>query len=581
MSTSALLISFVILACQPTADSPPIQTADTHVAVFNGGAVAADHELASQAGAEMLAKGGNAVDAAVATSFALSVVRPFSCGIGGGGFMVIKFSHDAKHGNLATAINYREQAPAWATPDCFTKLHEEGKPSVFGATAVATPGTVAGLLYAHEKYGTLPRSVVLAPAIRHAMSGFAVDAAYMDAVSDVTKWVSATPARKAEFADFVRIYLLDGHVAVGSKITLPEHAEALRVIADRGSDGFYQGPVASAICSASRVTQGDLLGFKVREVSPMSCSFHGRTVLTMPPPSSGGIVLTQILSTLERRPEAFAKKDRNDPTFMHFYLEASKHAFADRARHLGDPDFNALPLEFLLSPAMLDERAKKIDATRIFPIDDYGWIPAAPANPTRDTGTSHFSVIDSHGNAVACTETINLAFGSCVVAKPFGFVLNNQMDDFLTTPGKPNAFGLTQSERNLPAPGKRPLSSMTPTVVVGPDEKVELVVGASGGPKIISATVQSLLGVIVFGESAQQAVDSPRMHHQWRPDEVLLEPRLFEMQATAGSLSKIGHQIHRKPTAAIGVAQILHPISTGIEAACDPRKGGKPSGTAR
>lgn len=574
-------LAFAAISFQPAATPRPVITADTHAAVFAGGAVAADHELASQAGAEMLARGGNAVDAAVATSFALSVVRPFSCGIGGGGFMVIKFCNDDKHGDVAIAINYREQAPAWATPDCYTKLPEESKPSVYGPAAVATPGTVAGLLYAHEQFGSLPRSIVLAPAIRLAQNGFAVDAAYMDAAEDVTKWVTATPARRAEYAEFARIYLLDGHVALGSKITLPGHADALRLIAERGADGFYKGPVADAIAAASRVTASDLQKFKVRDMPPMKCSFRGRTVLTMPPPSSGGIVLTQVLSVLERRPEAFAKNDRADPTFLHFYLEASKHAFADRARHLGDPDFNTLPLDNLLSPAMLDERAKKIDPTRVLPIEDYGWMPAAPANPTRDAGTSHLSVVDSHGNAVACTETINLAFGSCVVAKPYGFVLNNQMDDFLTRPGKPNAFGLTQSERNLPSPGKRPLSSMTPTIVLNSNDKVELVAGASGGPKIISATLQSVIGVIAFGQTAEQAVNAGRVHHQWKPDEVQLERSLFELDALTSSLKKSNHKLATKRASAIGVAQVLHPVSGDIEAASDPRKGGKPAGVSR
>lgn len=575
------------LFTQPTPEPKAVRTSPTHAGTFTGGAVAADHHLASAAGAQMLALDGNAVDAAVATSFALSVVRPFSCGIGGGGFMVIKFDRDPTHGNLATALNYREQAPAWTTPTALALRPERDKASVYGGRAVATPGTVAGLLYALERYGTLPRATVIEPAIRLAQEGFEADAAYAHAASEAAEWFGDSGKRRERFGRLWRDYLKEGKVGVGDRIRVPQQAEAFRLIAQQGAAGFYAGPVARAMIEATTSDTGgvglaaeDLSAFRVREMTPLSCVFRGRTVLSMPPPSSGGIVVVQVLGVLERRADLVNGKPVSSPEFLHVFAEASKHSFADRARHLGDPDQSVLPIAELLAPAMLDRRAALIDPGRVLPIETYGWEPAQPAKPTRDGGTSHLSVIDAAGNAVACTETINLTFGSFLVAGEFGFPLNNQMDDFLTRPGTPNAFGLVQSERNLPAPGKRPLSSMSPTIVVQESGRVELAVGAAGGPKIISATLQCLLRAIHDQSTAEVAVNAGRAHHQWSPNHLLLEDDLLKV-AIESELTRRGHTPKKSPS--IGVSQMARvaPDGRGVEAACDPRKGGRPAGTDR
>lgn len=568
---------------------------------FAHAAVAADHAIASQAGVEILQRGGNAVDAAVATSFALSVVRPFSCGIGGGGFMVI---HLASHPNpalklpLDTTLNYREQAPAWATPDCFERLDANAlaagaapDSSTKGGTAVAVPGTILGLLTALERYGTLDRAAVLAPAIRVAEQGFVVDEAYLSAVTeDVLPWFAKDPVRRERFAWVWRRFLRDGNVRIGDVITLPEQAQALRLLARDGVVAFTQGPIGLAIVAAVRgdiganpavagggMTAADLAAQTVVELPPLVANFRGDQVLTMPPPSSGGIVLAQVFATLDARNADILGVAHNSPDYIHFVAEASKHAFADRARWLADPAFTAVPLAALLNPDMLRTRARAIDVAKVGPLASYG-LSQLP----EDHGTSHLSVVDAWGNAVACTETINLVFGSLLAVPEFGFVLNNQMDDFLTRRGKPNAFGLTQSDRNLPAPGKRPLSSMSPTIVVhsegGKPARVRLVIGASGGPRIISATLQSALNVLAFNQNALEAVSSPRFHHQWMPNELELEARL-RRDGLVGELTGKGHQI--KDRAVIGVVQLIRWVEgtqAGWDAASDPRKGGVPAG---
>ncbi len=564
---------------------------------FEHAAVAADHALASRAGLEILQKGGNAVDAAVAASFALSVVRPFSCGIGGGGFMVI---HLESHPNSAlklpldTSLNYREQAPAWATPNCYERLDAAGfhaDTSTKGGTAVAVPGTILGLLTALERYGTLDRATVLAPAIRAAEEGFLVDEAYYSAAhEDVLPWYAKDATRRERFAWVWHRFLRDGNVKVGDRITLPEQARALRLVAKDGAAAYTQGAIGQAIIAAIRadignnpavdgggMTMADIAAQTVAEQPPLLVSFRGDQVMTMPPPSSGGIVLAQVFATLDARSADLAAVTHNSPEYIHFVAEASKHAFADRARWLADPAFSPVPLAALLDPAMLTARAGSIDLDHVLPIPSYG-LTQLP----EDHGTSHLSVVDAMGNAVACTETINLVFGSLLAVPEFGFVLNNQMDDFLTRRGKPNAFGLTQSDRNLPAPGKRPLSSMSPTIVLhsqnGAPPKVRLVIGASGGPRIISGTLQAALNVLAFNQNAWAAVTAPRFHHQWQPDELELEPALSTV-LDIPALQRKGHST--KTRTAVGVVQLIQRgdgDQSGWYAASDPRKGGVPAG---
>ncbi|GJQ30122.1 MAG: gamma-glutamyltranspeptidase [Phycisphaerae bacterium] len=549
--------------------------------------VAADHHLASEAGAEILRQGGNAVDAAVATSFALSVVRPYSCGLGGGGFMVIHLKQHPRLGEVTTAINYRETGPGAVKPDSFEQ-DPDPDAATHGGKAVCVPGTVAGLLYALEKYGTMNRAAVLAPAIRLAEAGFHADQHYIDSthLDDlVIPWFRKDPVRPRRFAFMWTRYLKGGEVAAGDRIHVPEQAEALRLIARHGRDGFYKGPVARSMVDAVQrdggfLTLDDLAGYAVREVEPLRASFRGSTILTMPPPSSGGIVLAQVFGMLEAREADLRAYQReggpHGANAIHLVTEASKHAFADRARWMGDPAFVDVPLGRLLDPAYLRAKAAMIDPARTLPHEAYG----AASWSKDDAGTSHFCVVDAHGGAVSCTETVNLIFGSMLVAEPFGFVLNDEMDDFLTRRGKANAFGLSHADRNRPQPGKRPLSSMTPTMVLDAGEagrfgEVRMLAGGAGGPRIISGTLQAILNVQVWGMNAGEALAAPRFHHQWEPDRLDLEPALSGSPVKA-ALERVGHAVGARK--AIGNVQIVVRHGERWQAASDPRKGGRPDG---
>lgn len=559
-----LRAALIVLIALPAAAAQP----------FPAGAVAADHEAASEAGAAMLRRGGNAVDAVVAASFALSVVRPESCGIGGGGFMIVLLGPEHPRGPARIAINYREQAPAAVGPDFFE--HARPGASTHGGAAVGVPGTVAGLLYALEKLGSLPREVVLAPAIRLAEEGFAVDRSYVNSLAEARRAMARHDPGGERFAEFGRVFA-PAEVKVGDVLRQPNKARALREIAARGRGGFYAGPVGEAIVAAVRADGGvlslsDLSAFSVREGSPLEFDFHGRRVLTMPPPSSGGIAAAQILGVFGRTLPAGAA--HNSAEYIHAFTEASKHAFADRARYLNDPECAGcppVPVKAMLDPGVLDERAATFDARRTRPAAFYGLV----LEGHEDGGTSHLSAVDAKGNAVSCTETVNLEFGSLIVVPEYGILLNNQMDDFTTRRGAPNAFGLRQSDRNLPAPGKRPLSSMTPMIVLEGERPV-LLAGANGGPRIISATVQAMLNVLLFDMSAAEAVGAPRVHHQWMPDVLRLDAALARDAALVEALEGKGHRLgERSPSAAV---QLIRLTPGGWDAASDPRKGGRPAG---
>ncbi len=586
-------------------------------ATFQHGAVAADHELASQAGAEMLRLGGNAVDAAVATSFCLSVVRPESCGIGGGGFMVIHFSFEGmvdqkRRGRDVprdVALNYREMCPSGVGPDYYEK-DPDPHASTKGGKAVGIPGTVAGLLTALDKYGTLDRAKVLAPAIRAAERGFVADQHFVNSAQSVMKGFEKNPGWKDRFRFVWVRFCREGKIQVGDTIKLPEQAAALRLIAEQGAAAFYQGSIAQAMTSAiahdgGTLSQDDLGKFQVASVEPLKFKAFRREFITMPPPSSGGVALAEAMGITERlwkwNPKDPERKPSTDPIadayvaatlfqlpmFSHPLVEAMKHAFADRAEWMGDPAFVDVPVARLTSSSYLDDRAATFRENRTLAPSDYGSHPAHSAAP--DHGTSHLSVVDGFGNAVACTETINLEFGSCLAVDTFGFLLNNQMDDFTTKRGKPNAFKLVQSERNLPAPGKRPLSSMTPTIALDDRGRVEFVAGASGGPRIITGTMQVLLNAIVANSSAAAAVQAPRLHHQWSPDIVMLEPEMYDHPLTYSEgnkpkvtliedLQRRGHRVERSKDDVGNVQLIARDPRGGWQAACDPRKGGKPAG---
>lgn len=575
--------------------------------VYRQGVVAADHPEASRAGAMMLEKGGNAVDAAVATSFALSVVRPQSCGIGGGGFMLVRLVEDPRtpgSGPIEIAIDYREQAPGAVGPDYFENL-DDADASQWSGSASGVPGTVAGLLHALDRFGTLDRATVMAPAIALADAGFDADAAYVEAAQETIAWFQED-TRRALLRPFVWETLLrEGAVAVGDRIRNPQQAETLRAIARDGREAFYSGAIAQRIVDEvarfrGAMTLDDLAAYEVAEREPLAGAFHGRRVLAMPPPSSGGVATLQILGALERYEassgESLASLGHNTGPYIHVVAEAMKHAFADRATWLGDTDFADAPIDRLLSGARLDEIAAAIDPDQTHKASFYGMAPA----PAPDGGTSHLSVVDRFGNAVACTETINLGFGSRIAPDGLGFCLNNEMDDFTTRRGQANAFGLRQSDLNLPAPRKRPLSSMSPTIVLDEDGAVEMVVGASGGPRIITGTIETLLNALVFGMGAEDAVSAPRFHHQWRPHVLAVEPALDPDGMRAGGNSQQavqsmmqrgpallamrraiqdrGHMWGTVPTVGVVQAIVRAPGGAGFQAASDPRKGGRPAG---
>lgn len=564
-------------------------------------AVAADHPVASDAGAEILRRGGNAIDAAVATSFTLSVVRPYSCGIGGGGFMVISMVATAERPAVLQAVNYRETCPAAIGPD-FYERRADAASSTRGGCAIAVPGTVAGLLQIHEKYGKLSRAAVLAPAIRAAEEGFYADAHYAAVAGECIANFNKHANWSTRFAFVWERYLGGGRIAIGDLITNSEQAAALRLIARDGAAAFYSGPIADAVQRAVHADGGvlsrdDLANYRPRWMEPLVFQWNGRTVCTMPPPSSGGIALAQILGVMQRR-QADLSPGAPPGQFEHLFIEASKHAFADRARWLGDPDFVDVPVQRLLAPGYLDNLAASISLDHPLPSDRYGTPDAAAVATPEDHGTSHLCVVDRFGNAVACTETINLEFGSLLAVPEFGFCLNNEMDDFTTRSGAANAFGLRQSDRNLPQPGKRPLSSMTPTIVLDVNGRAELVAGASGGPRIISGTAMVILNRLQRGMSVRDSVAAYRVHHHWQPDVVSLEPARRDPRpqgptaaeppalwfpdpldpAVRAYLESRGHAL-RESTSAANTQAIGRDRRTGeLDAAGDPRKGGRPGG---
>lgn len=563
------LILVCLLLASVAVNSAPVD-ADT----FPQAVVAADHPAASEAGARMLRQGGNVVDAAVATSFALSVVRPASCGIGGGGFMVI---WDADR-QQSVAIDYRERAPSTVSAEIFLNSSATAEPlSVRGGLAAGIPGTVAGLCYAAETYGTLPIATLVQPALELCRNGVEVDAHDIEVQATILARLAENDGYESRFALLRQLYLNDGRPwKAGDRFYSPQR-KTFEAIASSGPAGFYEGAVADAMVAAvnaesGRFSKADLASYKPTERAVLTTDFHQQKIITMPPPSSGGVALLQTLQSLEawetQSGQRLSDLGHNSTDYVHVVTEALKHAFADRAEFLGDTDFVQVPVDRMLNREYAREIAQRISKDSTLSMEKYGRFFLKP-----DGGTSHFSVIDHKGNAVACTETINLTFGSFVVVPDYGILLNNQMDDFTANPGKPNAFGLIQSAANAIEPGKRPLSSMTPTIVIE-DGKATYACGASGGPRIITATLQSLLNHTVFGMSATDAVSAARFHHQWSPNELLLEPSLEK--SLAADLAKRGHMIKRNSSLAASQATSVE--SHGLVGGSDPRKHGAPAG---
>lgn len=478
------------------------------------GMVASVDAMATQVGVDILKQGGNAVDAAVAVGYALAVTHPQAGNLGGGGFMLLRTKDGA-----TTAIDFREMAPAGATRDMF--LDEQGNPdskkSLTSPLASGTPGTVAGLSLALEKYGSLPLNSVVRPAIKLAQEGFIVN----DALANDLKTYGSEVLPHHENSK--AIFWKDGEpLKKGDKLVQQDLANSLTMIAENGPDAFYKGEIARQIAQQMQqngglITTDDLAAYQAVERTPVSGEYRGYQIFSMPPPSSGGIHIIQILNILENfdmKKYGFGSADA-----IQIMAEAEKYAYADRSEYLGDPDFVNVPWQALTSKAYAKSIAGQIDINKAKPSSE---IRPGKLAPYESDQTTHFSVVDNDGNAVAVTYTLNTTFGTGIVAGNTGILLNNQMDDFSAKPGVPNVYGLVGGEANAVGPKKRPLSSMSPTIVVK-DGKTWLVTGSPGGSRIITTVLQMVVNTIDFGMNVAEATNAPRFHHQWLPDELRVE----------------------------------------------------------
>ena len=505
------------------------------------GMVVSVHHLASDAGLQILREGGNAVDAAVATGFALAVVHPAAGNLGGGGFLLLR-THDGK----STFLDFREKAPLAATETMYQDAHGNIIPnaSITGYRAIGTPGSVAGLVYANQKFGKLGLAKVMAPAIQLASVGFTLTAEEAAELHD---------DNLTQFPDSRRIFQRNGNFyKAGDTFRQPQLARTLqRIAAHPGT--FYRGKMAHQLITdlkkgGALLTLEDLAQYNVVERTPVSGTFHNFTILSAPPPSSGGIVLISALNILEGYD--LAKLGDRTPQSLHLITEAWRRAFMDRADYLGDPDFNSIPTAALISKKYAAAWRAGISPDRATPSADLhrpaGFLPPPPATAghfRESNDTTHYSVVDSEGNAVAVTTTLNNGFGSGVTSGSLGFLLNDEMDDFASKQGVPNMYGLIQGQANAIAPGKRPLSAMTPTIVLE-DGKLRYVLGSPGGPRIITTVGNIFLSVAEGGLNIQEAVDAPRYHHQYLPDTLSLEPGFAP--ATVEALGKMGYAVSEK-----------------------------------
>jgi gamma-glutamyltranspeptidase/glutathione hydrolase len=557
---------------------------DTAVGVH--GAVASAEANASEIGLEVLRRGGNAVDAAVAVGFALGVTHPSAGNIGGGGFLVVRLP-DGK----SVAIDYREMAPGKAHRDMY--LDAAGnvtQDSRLGPRAAGVPGVVRGLARAHALYGTLPWAELVMPAVKLAREGWALDehhakdlgwavermAKYAAEVDQVSGQMSEKSPHRAALAKAMAYTLAtfrkpDGSAyQTGELWKQPDLAATLELIAREGPEVFYRGPLAEKMASEVQAMGGlwtaeDLAGYKVVDREPLVFEYHGHEIITMPPPSAGGVVLRQILAASEVL--GLAKLDWDGDARMHLYVEALRRIYADRNLLLGDPDFVDLPMQTLLDVSYMEKRMASIDPARATPSTEV----RAGVELGESAQTTHFSVVDTSRMAVANTYTLNGGFGAKVQIPGTGVTLNNEMDDFTAKVGSPNMFGLVQGPQNSIAPGKRMLSSMTPTIVVK-DGKLRAVLGSPGGPTITTTVAQVLMQVIDHGRTISQAVRAPRMHHQWLPDSILAESEIDA--ADKAALEARGHQF--RVWDGIGHANSIEiePATGGVRAVADVGRGG-------
>ena len=534
----------LLLLLALTLFSAPFSAASTRPVHAQHAIVVSVNELASRAGSDIMQAGGNAVDAAVATGFALAVVHSPAGNIGGGGFMLIRMADGKAH-----FIDYREKAPAAATRNMYLDAQGKVMPgaSEYGYKAIAVPGSVAGMVYAERKFGKLTLQQVMAPAIKLAREGFALT---WEEASDMQH-----DAHLGEFAESKRIFQRDGdYYTPGETFRQPDLARTLERIAAKPDD-FYRGDLARELAAAMQkggglITAEDLAHYEVKEREPVRGTYRGYEVISAPPPSSGGAVLIESLNILEGYD--LAKMQDRSAQSIHYTLEAFRRAFYDRAEFMGDPDYSRIPVAQLIDKRYAAAWRESIDPANASPskelkrpaifsqLEQYAASHPGPAMQAEHPHTTHYSVVDSEGNAVAVTTTINDWFGSRVTADGLGFLLNDEMDDFSSAPGVPNSDGLIQGEANSIGPGKRPLSSMTPTIVAQ-DGKVFLVLGSPGSSKIISTVANVLMGVIDYGMNIQEAVNAPRFHHQWLPDVVDVE-KWFSPD-TIAALNKMGYKV--------------------------------------
>ncbi len=522
------------------------------------GMVSTEQGLASQVGLDVLKRGGNAVDASVAVGFALAVVLPNAGNIGGGGFMLI---HDAKTGK-DVALDFREMAPSAASRDMY--LDAAGKvisrSSTFSHLAVGVPGTVAGLTQALSKYGTLPLKELITPAIKLAEQGFIVSPHLADMLAASRGHLGKWPASRAIF------FKGDRPLIAGEKLIQRDLAKSLRLIAENGPAAFYEGPIAKKIVAEMAAHQGlismqDLKNYQAIEREPVIGTYRGYQVMSMPPPSSGGIHIIEMLNMLETYP--IKEQGVNSAQNIHLMSEVMKLAYADRSEYLGDSDFSKVPVKGLTSRAYAQELTKKISVMRATPSSE---IKAGKPQPYESDQTTHYSVADQQGNVVATTYTLNLLFGSGIVAAGTGITLNNEMDDFSAKAGIPNSFGLTGGRANAIEPGKRPLSSMSPTIVLK-DGKPFLATGTPGGSRIMTTTLQIIMNVIDHDMNVAEATMTPRIHQQWEPDQLRLEKGIN--LDTQNLLTDKGQKIMiARP---MGRTQTIQIKANGFEGYSDPR----------
>ncbi len=573
--TSFVLALGLIAACTPPAAGPggalPGRGGFPFDWEFRGldpvgegtqGMVSTTDTRATRVGVDILQAGGNAVDAAVAVAFALAVVLPEAGNIGGGGFAVIRMAN----GEIAS-LDFRETAPLTLIPQHY--LDEEGKPtdaSRTGHLASGVPGSVAGLAEMHQRYGALPWSDVVEPAIDLAENGFSV-------TERLNRGLAAKSSVLTKFETTQEVFFPGGEpVRVGSNFRQPMLATTLRLIASEGKNAFYRGRIADLIVEEMReggglITYEDLSRYQAKWREPIVFEYRGHTIISMPPPSSGGVTLAEILNILE----GYNLGSMGFNTFesVHLTVEAFRRAFADRNFYLGDPDYVDMPVARLTSDGYAEELRASISRSRASSSESFNRVPVL----SEGLNTTHFSIVDARGNAVALTTTINSGFGSGVTVGRAGFLLNNEMDDFTVRAGFPNQFGLIQSDNNLVGPGRRPLSAMTPTIVLNPQGELRMVVGSPGGPRIITAVAQTIINVIDFGMDVRAAVDAPRVHHQLLPDEIEIERKGLD-SITMSELASAGH-ILSPQGGYFGDIQLILRQPTGIlYGAADPRREG-------